>query len=195
MSPRALALAAGIACLAIGAAWLALILPAQHRASSSGGEVDRLRSELAAKAQLPAGAPHPVSSGSPKVHAALRRAIPEQPMGGGVIGDLARAAAEAGLDLSSVNLGAAGASGGSSPIRAIPVRLTVSGDYREIVTFLDRLDALVRRGDRRIEADGRLISIDSVAIDARSAKQSAGEMLTSQMRGSAFTMPAGRRGP
>jgi len=192
MSRRSLALVAGCGCMAIGLAWVALILPAQRRASSSDAEAARLRDRLAMTAQAPSE-PQQTAGISPKLQAALHRAIPGQPMGGAVIGTLARAAASTGLDLSAVNLGAPGAPATNGKARAIPVRFDVRGSYKEMVSFLDRLETLVSHRGQRIRADGRLISIDAVSIDAGHA--GTGKVLVARMRGSAYTMPAGGSGP
>jgi Tfp pilus assembly protein PilO len=184
VSRRTLALAIASALAVVGLAWAALIVPAQHSADSSAAEIVQLRGELAAAARLPAKAAVPVFS--PRLRAALRRAIPAQPMSGAVIGTLSRAARDAGVGLGSISLGApsAAAEGG---LMAIPVQLKVRGGYREIVDFVDRLDALVAREGHGIRAGGRLITIGGLAIGAGSTTGRAGDALTAQMQVSAYT--------
>ena len=86
MSRRTYALAIGSAVAALGLAWAVLIVPAEHRASSSAAEVELLRGTLVAQPPARAAAPS-VPTVSPKLRAALLRAIPEQPMSGRVIED------------------------------------------------------------------------------------------------------------
>lgn len=189
MSRRAVALALGSALAAIALAWIALILPVQHRSSSSAAEIKRLRSELAAMARLPVQptvATPPTDSS--KLQAELRRAIPTRPMGGQVIETLARAAREAGVEVSSIGLGAPSASEGQTTATPVPVQLTVRGGYRETVAFVDRLDELVALRANQVQADGRLIAIGGMEIGAGSGTRQAADPLTSHMQGSAYTM-------
>lgn len=188
MSRRTVALALGSAVGALALAWIALILPAGHRADSSAEEIVRLHGELAALARSPIEVPVTTSpSDPPKLQAALHRAIPPRPMGGGVIETLARAAREAGVDLSSIRLGASSAAAGQGVATTIPVQFSVRGGYRETVAFVDRLDQLVAHTGGQIEADGRLIAIAGMEIAASSGAV-AGDSLTSRMQASSYTM-------
>ncbi len=190
MTRRTSALALLIALGAIGLAWLAVVMPAQHRASSSAAEIDQVRAELAAVAESPAESDEMASpSVSPELQAALRRAMPTRTMGGGVIATLARAAREAGVDLSSVDLGASGPPQGAGMATTVPVKLTVRGGYRETVAFLDYLDRVVADDGGRVDAEGRLIAVGAVDIAAAPETSQEGDSLTSHMQASAYTLP------
>ena len=99
------------------------------------------------------------------------------------------------MDLSSIGLGEPSAAAGQGGATAIPVQLRVRGGYRGIVAFFDRLESLVARRGDGILAQGRLITIGGVEIDAGSATRPAGGSLSSRMQVSAYTMPAERSAP
>jgi Tfp pilus assembly protein PilO len=58
-----------------------------------------------------------------------------------------------------------GAAVGPAGLPALPYKLEFNGDYFDIADFLDGLDDLVETRNGLVDADGRLVTIDSFVLD------------------------------
>ena len=161
LSPRTLGILAVVGVLLYGGlGWKVLVSP-KHAA---GAELDAQIAEtgiLVAQARAQAdGAAQP-----PKITVAdifrLAKAMPSQVDMPGILLELSQKADETGISFESITP--------SSPIAntgyvTVPVNLVFSGNFYELSDFLFRLRTLVSVHDRRLNATGRLFSVETIAF-------------------------------
>jgi Tfp pilus assembly protein PilO len=91
----------------------------------------------------------------------LTKAMPDKTDMPGIVLALDSLASAAGVDFTSISPGAPVAKEGYA---AVPINLAFDGSYYDLTDFLFRLRNLVIVRDGRLEAEGRLFSLDSLAM-------------------------------
>lgn len=91
----------------------------------------------------------------------LTKAMPDSTDMPGIVLELDSIAAESGVSFSSIAPSPVAAGTGFSKV---PINLVFEGNYYDLADFLFRLRNLVLVRDGRLEADGRLFSLDSVSL-------------------------------
>ena len=161
LSPRVLGIVAVVGVLLYGGlGWKVLVAP-KHAASA---ELDAQIAEtgvLVAQARAQSnGASQP-----PKIAVAdifrLAKAMPSKVDMPGILLELSQTADETGISFDSITPSAPIANTGYV---TVPVTLVFSGNFYELSDFLFRLRTLVSVHDRRLQATGRLFSVERVSF-------------------------------
>ena len=160
LSPKALTAVIVAGALAVLAAGLfLLVMPQRHEAADVASQVDATEAQIA-NARVQA-----TSRPARTVHVTnlfkLAEAMPDRADTAGVLLQLEKTAAAAGVSIASVQPGTA-QPGTSSTIQ--PFTVTLDADYGSVTRFLARLRGLVgvRRG--ALDARGRLFAVTSVDL-------------------------------
>jgi len=139
--------------------------------SPQGAEAAKLQTQIDAQQTLIAQAKASLRTGlrPPTIQVAdlfrLARAMPDREDMPGMILTLSQVARSSGITLKSIEPAAAGdpalATGG---YQTRPIHLLVDGDFYSLSDFLYRLRSLVAVHHGKLQADGRLINVDTVAL-------------------------------
>lgn len=161
LSPRALGILAAVGVLLYGAVgYKVLVSPKHAQASALDAQISET-GVLIAQARAQAAS----SAKTPKIAVAdifrLAKAMPSQVDMPGILLELSQTAEETGISFDSITP--------SAPVPAtdyvtVPVNLVFSGNFYELSDFLFRLRTLVSVHDSRLQATGRLFSVDSIGF-------------------------------
>jgi Pilus assembly protein, PilO len=160
LSPKALtAVIVAGALVVVAAGAFLLVMPQRHKASDLASQVDATRAQIAnARAQAasrPARTVHVTSLFK------LAEAMPDHADMPGVLLQLEKAAAAAGVSIASIQPGTA-QPGTTSTIQ--PFTVTLDADYGSVTRFLARLRGLVGVRHGKLDARGRLFTVTSVDL-------------------------------
>ncbi|HEX3831620.1 MAG TPA: hypothetical protein VHW04_06585 [Solirubrobacteraceae bacterium] len=160
----------------VGAYYLLVLKPEQHKATALATAVAGQREALStAEAKYAAGkaAQASIKSDAPQ-WAALRKALPDTsdiPALLRVLESNAKAVhvKMQGITLSGSSSSAAGGASAAAPpttsgATSVPLQLTFAGGYRALHDLVHRLDGLVVVSGNRVRATGPLLSISSVSL-------------------------------
>jgi type IV pilus assembly protein PilO len=140
-----------------------LIKPKQDAAGRFGDEIASLQTQIdvamAAQRQPQGG-----DESAIKVADVFRvtKAMPDSDDMPGIILELNSVAAAAGIEFVSITPQAAAVRTGYT---ALPVNLTFEGNYYDLTDFLFRIRNLVTVRDGKLEASGRLFTLDSLSME------------------------------
>lgn len=153
--------------LVVGIAGLFLaVLPQRSHTASLDKQI--------ADAQKQFASLHAVSGRGPSLHAAqlfqLSRAMPDDVDMPGIVNDLSRAAASSSVSILQFAPGAAYVQ--TDGANAIPLKLTVTGSWHGISTFLRTLRRDVRVGKSSLTVSGRVFVVDDIALSTGSSSSS-----------------------
>lgn len=156
----AAAIGVGIAVLLAAAGWFLLVSPQRARAAELDKEIAAVEGEITAAraAQLQADDLEPIRAAD---LFRLAKAMPSDMDISGVLLELSRIARETGITFKSIIPGATGA---AASFRVQPIELTFEGDFYSLSDFLYRLRSLVGVNSGRLNAKGRLFTIDKLAF-------------------------------
>jgi hypothetical protein len=161
LSPvAAAAIGVGIAVLLAAAGWFLLVSPQRSRSAELDKEIAAVEAQISAarSAQLQANDLEPIRAAD---LFRLTKAMPSDVDISGVLLELSRIARETGITFKSIIPGATGA---ASSFRVQPIELTFEGDFYSLSDFLYRVRSLVGVNSGRLNAKGRLFTIDKLAF-------------------------------
>jgi hypothetical protein len=156
----AAAIGVGIAVVLAAAGWFLLVSPQRARAAELEKEIAAVETQISAarSAQLQADDLEPIRAAD---LFRLAKAMPTDVDISGVLLELSRIARETGITFKSIIPGATGA---ATSFRVQPIELTFEGDFYSLSDFLYRLRTLVGVNSGRLNARGRLFTIDKLAF-------------------------------
>jgi hypothetical protein len=156
----AAAIGVAIAVLLAAAGWFLLVSPQRARAGELDNEIAAVEAEITAAraAQLQANDLEPIRAAD---LFRLAKAMPSDMDISGVLLELSRIARETGITFKSIIPGATGA---AASFRVQPIELTFEGDFYSLSDFLYRVRSLVGVNNGRLNAKGRLFTIDKLAF-------------------------------
>jgi hypothetical protein len=156
----AAAIGVGIAVLLAAAGWFLLVSPQRAHAAELDKEIAAVEGEITAAraAQLQADDLEPIRAAD---LFRLAKAMPSDMDISGVLLELSRIARETGITFKSIIPGATGA---AASFRVQPIELTFEGDFYSLSDFLYRVRSLVGVNSGRLNAKGRLFTIDKLAF-------------------------------
>lgn len=138
------------------AGWFLLVAPKRSQATKLGAEIADAQVQLAqARVALRPGATPPRISVADLFR--LGKAMPAVTDMPGILLELSRVADETGIAFESITPAPATSSG---TYQALPIQLVFDGNYYELSDFLFRLRNLVAVHSGKLEATGRLFSVD-----------------------------------
>lgn len=161
LSPRALGILAAVGVLLYGALGYKVLVGPKHAEAAALDTQIAETGVLIAQARAQAS----TSARTPKIAVAdifrLAKAMPSQVDMPGILLELSQTADETGITFDSITP--------SAPVAAtgyvtVPVNLVFSGNFYELSDFLFRLRTLVGVRDSRLQATGRLFSVESVGF-------------------------------
>jgi Tfp pilus assembly protein PilO len=155
------AVLAGVLVLVLAAAYMLLIRPKGNEASNLDSEIASLQAEASLASDQNAAAAQP----KVKINVAdlfrVAKALPDGSDMAEIMVELVATADASGVKFESIQPSDAVAFTGYS---AVPINLTVQGNYYDLIDFLYRLRGLVTVKEGVLDATGRLYSIDSIDI-------------------------------
>jgi type IV pilus assembly protein PilO len=140
-----------------------LIKPKQDAAGRLGSEITSLQTQIdvamAAQRQTQGG-----DESAIKVADVFRvtKAMPDEDDMPGIILELNAVAAASGIEFVSITPQAAAVRTGYT---ALPINLSFEGNYYDLTDFLFRIRNLVTVRDGKLEANGRLFTLDSLSME------------------------------
>jgi type IV pilus assembly protein PilO len=142
------------------AAWLLIVQPQSGKAGSLDRQARLAQEKIDAYRQQVTAA-----RSAPKIEVAdvhrLAKAMPTSADRQGAVLELNRLARDAGIRVDSISPHAVAAVGDYS---VLPVSVTFDGDYYNLADFLYRLRSLVAVRAGRLDASGRLFSVDRLTF-------------------------------
>ena len=161
LSPGAkIGLAAAAVLVYAAVVWFLLVGPKRSEASSLKTQVADAQATLAAKG---GGATPSRPAATPAADVIrLAKAMPPSADQAGLVLELSQLAREAGVSLSSIQVGQPAAD--TSGATYLPVTVVVTGPYRRVTLFMRGARGLVSFGGGRVHATGRLFSVKSVQL-------------------------------
>jgi type IV pilus assembly protein PilO len=151
------ALIAGAGLLVLAAGMFVVVLPQSHKAKSLDAEIQTARTKVVTARALATQKPEE------KIRAAdlfkVVEAMPDDTDMSGVILQLQQTAVDAGVQFDSIQPGSA-QTGAGYDIQ--PIDLAFEGNYFSLTDFLYRLRRLVEVHNGRLDATGRLFSVDKI---------------------------------
>lgn len=159
LPPKALAgIAAGVVLVYALAGWFLLVSPKRSEASKLASEIEAAQGQLV-QARAATGPGVKV----PRIDVAdifrLSKAMPAATDMPGILLELSRVAEETGIAFESI---APQPGTPSSGYQVLPIQLVFQGNYYELSDFLFRLRNLVGVRDGKLEAKGRLFTVDKL---------------------------------
>jgi hypothetical protein len=156
----AAAIGVAIAVLLAAAGWFLLVSPQRARAAELDEEIAAVETQISAArtAQLQADDLEPIRAAD---LFRLTKAMPSDVDISGVLLELSRIARETGITFKSI---IPGATGSAASFRVQPIELTFEGDFYSLSDFLYRVRSLVGVNSGRLNAKGRLFTIDKLAF-------------------------------
>jgi hypothetical protein len=161
LSPAvAAALGVVIALLLAAAGWFLLVSPQRARAANLDEQTAEVEAQIgiARSAQLAADDVQPIRAAD---LFRLSKAMPSDLDISGVLLELSKIARETGITFKSI---VPGATATAQSFRVQPIELTFAGDFYSLSDFLYRLRTLVGVNGGRLNAKGRLFTIDKLAF-------------------------------
>jgi Tfp pilus assembly protein PilO len=160
-SPRALAIGASLAVLLYAAAlWFVLVSPKRADAAHAGDKVAAAELRLA---EVQMAANRPPGKGEPVADVfRLAKAMPGSTDQPGLVLEISRLASRSGVTLRSITPETPLTEVGEPTL--IPLSVGLTGSYAQITKFLLQTRSLVTVRDERIQARGRLLSVQSVTL-------------------------------
>jgi hypothetical protein len=161
LSPVAAAgIGVGIALILAAAGWFLLVSPQRSHAAELDVEIAAIEDQINAArvAKLQADDLQPIRAAD---LFRLTKAMPSDIDISGVLLELSRIAKETGITFKSI---VPGATASLTSFRVQPIELTFEGDFYSLSDFLYRLRSLVGVNSGRLNAKGRLFTIDKLAF-------------------------------
>jgi Tfp pilus assembly protein PilO len=151
---------AGALCLLIlMMGYLLVVSPQRSRSGELEGQIESTRGQISERRAASRNTETPIRFAE---LFALAKAMPDEDDVPGVLLELSRMADETGMSIKSVTPGLReSASDGYS---RLPLDIVVEGDFYDLSDFLYRLRTLVTVRDGRLDAGGRLFTVDAVAL-------------------------------
>ena len=167
LSPRALAaVALGAVLVYALAVWFLVVAPKRSEVASLSADLAAAEMTLA---EAQAAANRPQSSGAPVADVfRLAKAMPSSSDQPGLVLELDRLARSSGVTLGSITPQEPGVGAGGATM--IQVAVVVGGSYREITRFLAGTRRLVTVRHGKLNATGRLFTVQSVELSESSSK-------------------------
>lgn len=161
LPPRAqLAFAFVVPLLVLGAGWVAVVEPQRSKAADLATQISAAQTQLQA---AQAAELHPPKQ--PPIRVAdvfrLTEAMPDQQDMPGIILQLDDVAQEAGISFNAITPQSTQLGAG---YQIDPIKLDFSGNYYALSDFLYRLRSLVSVRSGKLQADGRLFSVQSISF-------------------------------
>jgi type IV pilus assembly protein PilO len=140
-----------------------LVKPKQDEAGRTSDEIAELETQIAV-AQAAARAPAKGQDETIRVADVFRvtKAMPDEDDMPGIILELNAVAAASGIEFVSITPQAAAVRTGYT---ALPINLSFEGNYYDLTDFLFRIRNLVTVRDGKLEANGRLFTLDSLSME------------------------------
>ncbi|HWB57823.1 MAG TPA: type 4a pilus biogenesis protein PilO [Gaiellaceae bacterium] len=139
-----------------------LVKPKQEEAGRTSDEIAELATQIAV---AQAAAQAPASGRDEKIRVAdvfrVTKAMPDEDDMPGILLELDGVASAAGVRFISISPQAPVV---QSTYTALPVNLSFEGNYYDLTDFLFRLRNLVNVRDGKLEADGRLYTLDTLSM-------------------------------
>jgi Tfp pilus assembly protein PilO len=162
LSPRALlGIAAGVVLVWTLLLWLLYVSPHRSGASDAKADLAAAQAELL-QAQVASHRPSAVGGTTASDVLRLAEAMPASGELSGLVFELSRLAKASNVQLRSIT--SSPVADGPGGTRVVPVTVTVGGRFRQITRFLQRTRALVSLRRGRVDARGRLLSVESVEL-------------------------------
>ena len=161
LSPIAAAgIGVGIAVILAAAGWFLLVSPQRSHAAELDVEIAAIEDQISAArvAKLQADDLQPIRAAD---LFRLSKAMPSDIDISGVLLELSRIAKETGITFKSI---VPGATASLTSFRVQPIELTFEGDFYSLSDFLYRVRSLVGVNSGRLNAKGRLFTIDKLAF-------------------------------
>jgi Tfp pilus assembly protein PilO len=163
LSPNALLAVAVLVPLVAGAlGWFVLVAPKRSKVAGLDAEIALVEQQIAERrvrlSQTHAGATEELASAD---LFRLAKAMPDSPDMAGVLLELNQIAADSGITFESIAPQTAPA---GADYQSLPVQVTFDGTFYNLSDFLLRLRRLVRVRDGRLDARGRLFTVDALSF-------------------------------
>jgi Tfp pilus assembly protein PilO len=159
-SRSVLVIAVAVVVLYAAAVWMLMVSP--KRSDASTAQADLAAAELRL-VEAQAVVRRPRGNGTPVADVfRLARAMPSSADQPGLVLEISRLARRSGVTLRSITPQDQVSEPGGPAL--IPVAVTISGNYGKIAKFLALTRGLVTVRDGKIDAEGRLLSVQSVAL-------------------------------
>lgn len=161
LSPAAAAgIAVTVAVVLAAAGWFLLVSPQHSRAAELDQELASVEAQIAAArtAQLQADDVQPIRVAD---LFRLSKAMPNDIDISGVLLELSKIARETGITFKSI---VPGSTANAASFRVQPIELTFEGDFYSLSDFLYRVRSLVGVNRGRLNAKGRLFTIDKLGF-------------------------------
>ncbi|HSG14209.1 MAG TPA: type 4a pilus biogenesis protein PilO [Gaiellaceae bacterium] len=166
LSPRTrMAVALAVALVYAAAVWFLVVSPKRSEVARLDAEVTAAELRLA---DARATASRPRKSTAPVTDVVrLAKAMPASSDEAGLVLELAILARRAGVTLGSIAPGAKAVDGSGATL--VPVVVSVTGSYGRITTFMKKARELVGVRKGKLQASGRLFSVQGVELSESSA--------------------------
>lgn len=161
LSARSLLVIAGaVVVLYAAAVWMLMVSPKRSEAATAKADLAAAELRLVDAQSASSG---PRGTGTPVADVfRLARAMPATVDQPGLVLEISRLAKHTGVEVRSITSQEQVAEVGGPA--SIPITVTISGRYARIASFLARTRRLVTIRDGKIDATGRLLSVQSVAL-------------------------------
>lgn len=167
LSPALTAGIGGAVVLVIAlAGWMLLISPQRSSAAAIATQVADVQAQIV-QARVAAKAAENTEPVRTADLFRLTKAMPSNPDIAGVLLELSKTAAEAGIVFEQITPSGAVAVGS---FRALPIEVVFTGDFYTLSDFLYRLRNLVSVQDGRLHATGMLFSVDKITFSEAETK-------------------------
>ncbi len=203
-----------------GAFWLLLLGPKREKASELAKQTSALRSEVAAEQQRVAAAVV-AKRKFPRYYAELvllGKAVPAEAATPSLLVQLNGISRKADTSFQSIAAGGGaeeetaavptgevtastgettalppiGSTLGPAGLGALPYGLQFNGDFFDVADFIEGLDALVTTKDGIIDAEGRMVTIDSFSLEPLEEEDSPPEELAANFSVNTYVTPPGQ---
>ena len=174
------AVAGGLLAFAV-LGYLLVISPQKSKAAKLTTDIAAAQTQL----QTTIAASHVTPQVDPRVDQLFRltKAMPSTPDMPGILLQLSRVAEDTGISFDSITPASATSSGS---YQSMAVSVAFKGNYYELSDFLFRLNNLVKVHDGKLDADGRLFSVNSIDFS-----EGEGSDLSAQITANAYIYGTG----
>jgi Tfp pilus assembly protein PilO len=159
-----LTFAAIVGVLAVG--WFIVIQPKRQDARELNGQITAARTELAGTAGRAAQyrAARDTLRKHPEAFARAGRALPNRVAMPDLLRTLTRTARSTGVEIGNLTTGSGGADASTPGIGTVGLQLSFSGKFLALQRYLAKLQHFVDVSQREVDAKGRLLALNSVAL-------------------------------
>lgn len=149
--------------------WFLLISPQRATANSIARATEAAQVQIQQIRSQPTEQPKPAAVQQPEIRTAnlyaLAKAMPTEMDTPNLLLELNQLARSAGVSIGSISPGqSSAAAAATSGFSAVPITLSVGGDFYSLTDFVFRLRTLVSVRNGELDTSGRLYSVDQITL-------------------------------